>query len=195
MIIFYFLFIIFLVAIIIIYSHHESYYVKSNIDGNEYFVMKRSDKTIAADTLAQIKQNLIKLRNHLIENQNNPEYVEYQKNIRLLANNLEKINIKENITPGKYTSYLVNKGDELVMCLRSKDNQIHDLNTLMFVAIHEMAHASSSEYILGEEHTKEFSQLMAFLLKTSIALGIYRYVDYGKESIEYCGITVDATPL
>lgn len=191
--------IIFIILVIILILWHlstESNYVKSNIDQHEYFVMNQSDRQQAADILAQIKKNLITLRNFLIKHQDDPEFVKYRENIQLLSNNLSKINIRENIEPGKYTSYLVNKGDELVMCLRSdKNKKIHDINMLMFVAIHELTHASSDEYILGEEHTKQFSELMAFFLQCAITIGLYTYIDYSKNNKEYCGINVNATPL
>lgn len=191
--------IIFFVVVIvygIYYVFNESNYVKSDVDQNEYFVMERFDKLAAANTLARIKQNLIKLRNHLIIHQNEPKYIKYKSNINLMTNNITEINIRENNNPGKYTSYLVNKGDELVMCLRSgKDQHIHDMNILMFVAIHELAHACSDEYILDDNHTDTFSDLMAFLLQIAIGIGIYKYTDYNKNSIEYCGIDVNATPL
>src|SRR5690242_13768680 len=43
------------------------------------------------------------------------------------------------------TSYTENKGEQLVLCLREKmpkngENQLHDINTMMFVVCHELTH-------------------------------------------------------
>ena len=61
----------------------------------------------------------------------------------------------------------------------------------MFVVIHELAHLESKS--VG--HNKEFWDNMTELLKISIKLGIYKYVNYKNTPIKYCGINVTATPL
>ena len=60
--------------------------------------------------------------------------------------------------------------------MRSKDGKdtLVDLNTMMFVAIHEMGHLMSES--VG--HTKEFWDNMKFLLKRGIELDIYTKQDF-----------------
>lgn len=100
-------------------------------------------------------------------------------------------NIKESWKTNS-TSYSINKGEELVFCIRDKlNNSIHDINTLMFVAIHELAHIVTDEL----QHTQKFWNNMKSLLQTAENLNLYTYVDYSLNPIEYCGMTINSTPL
>ena len=85
-------------------------------------------------------------------------------------------------------SYSINKGDELIFCLRDKEtNSLHDVNTMMFVAIHELSHIVTSE----NNHTELFWSNMRSLLKTAEEIGIYTPVDYDRNPVEYCGVMID----
>ena len=54
------------------------------------------------------------------------------------------------------TSKKINKGEEIVFCLRSiPDNKLHNINELMYVAIHEIAHVGCPE--IG--HTSLFKKI------------------------------------
>ena len=86
------------------------------------------------------------------------------------------------------TSYTVNKGDTMVICLRAYGGQLVDLTTLMYVAIHEFAHIYSSSY----HHTKEFWDNMKFLIDEAVERGLYRRVDYRKSPVKYCGIMISS---
>lgn len=189
--------IIIVTFIFIFYTYLSQHtYVKSQYDEQFYQVAEAKDQDQASDTLAKIKHNLFILKNYLVAHKNDPEYAPYKSNIELLDRNITDVKIRENMEPGKHTSYLQNKGEELVMCLRSsKDNKIHDFNTLMFVAIHELTHAGDPEYVLTQQHPESFKKLFALFLKTAILLGLYRYENYKFHKIEYCGIEVSETPL
>jgi hypothetical protein len=89
------------------------------------------------------------------------------------------------------TSYTINKGSYLGMCIVDKKNKIYDNNTLMFVLLHELSHLGCES--IG--HTEEFIKFYQFILKESISLGIYNYSNYSKVSIEYCGISINSTPI
>lgn len=88
------------------------------------------------------------------------------------------------------TAYSVNKGDELVFCLRDTNNQLHDINTMMFVAIHELAHIVTDEL----QHTDKFWKNMQLLIDQAEYIGVYEPVDYKFNATEYCGVTIDQTP-
>ena len=61
-----------------------------------------------------------------------------------------------------FTSYSLNKGEKIVFCLRSEETkQLHDINIIMFVAIHELAHVMS--VTIG--HNEEFYTNFRFLLQ------------------------------
>lgn len=94
----------------------------------------------------------------------------------------------ENGEDSVYTSYSVNKGEQIVFCLRSRKNKdsIHDLNLMMYVVIHEMAHVGCPS--IG--HTDEFRMIFAFFTQQAIKLGLYKKIDFNNNPMEYCGMTV-----
>ena len=86
----------------------------------------------------------------------------------------------------------MNKGDELSLCIRDKKtNKFLDKNTIMFVAIHEVAHIMTKE----TGHTKKFWANMKFLLEKAIEAGYYYPVNYSMTPMNYCGLEIDSTPL
>tara|TARA_B110000977_G_scaffold189538_1_gene259135 strand:- start:1712 stop:2140 length:429 start_codon:yes stop_codon:yes gene_type:complete len=138
------------------------------------------DKQDAADLLAEISDNLYKLINSLPSNSANDRL---QKNF----NN----NISENIPGSLYVAYSINKGDELSICLRNKDDDSFiDINTIMFVAIHEITHIMT----LDTGHTNNFWKNMKYLLDKATEIGVYYPVDYSTVPTEYCGMKINSTP-
>ena len=131
-------FFICIILITILYIHLENKfsdveYIKSKVDGNKYLVRNLKDKHEAADLLANIRSNLIKVSQELKKtNQDNVD-------VNRMINNFNPDNLSESTHENKYTSYSVNKGEKIVFCIRSKDKKqkLVDLNTMMFVAIHE----------------------------------------------------------
>jgi len=189
-----FLLIIFIIIIFVIlyfiynnlYKYDNLVKIKSSIDNDFYWVRDKNDKIKAANTLANIKINMKKLIDYLRINQLIfPENLSYIKD---LVTRTKKINIMETPQDEKYTSYTINKGEKIVFCLRSKilDN-VHDMNTLMYVVIHELAHVGCPEY----GHTPLFKKIFKFLLQQSIQIRIYQPVDYRINPQNYCGMTIN----
>lgn len=94
------------------------------------------------------------------------------------------------------TSYTENKGDQLVLCLREKtprggDNQLHDKNTMIFVTVHELTHIMNDEW----GHEEDFWNLFRTMLENATEIGIYYPVDYKHHPINYCGLTLNYSPL
>lgn len=124
-----------------------------------------------------------------------------QERVNQLIKNYESENISE-ISPLNSkgnTSYTENK-KHLVLCLRKKqaDNNglynLHDINTMMFVVIHELAHMMNN----GFGHTdgpRGFWALFRFMLENAVEAGIYIPVDYSKHPIVYCGLLLSYNPL
>jgi hypothetical protein len=160
--------------------------VKSTYDNNYYWVRELPDKSSAANVLAKIRENMFILINYLKENQDKfPENMSYIKD---LVRRTKDIVIMETSADEKFTSYTVNKGEKIVFCLRSKTiNEIHDMNTLMYVVIHEMGHVGCPEF----GHTPLFKKIFTFLLEQSIVVGIYSPIDYRKNPQYYCGMTIN----
>ena len=159
---------------------------KSQVDNYDYWVRNLLDKNQAANTLAKIKQNIYKLVDYLKKNQEAfPKNMQYIKN---LVSRTKNIVIMETGADEKYTSYTVNKGERIVFCLRFKViNTIHDINTLMYVVIHELAHIGCPEY----GHTPLFKEIFKFLLIESSKIGIYTPIDYRKNPQNYCGMEIN----
>lgn len=160
--------------------------VKSTVDGRDYLVRNKEDNVEAANRLAMIRRNMIKLCDHLEVKQKDEERV------KRMIERFNPNNLLEKPKSSKYTAYSVNKGEKIVICLREKqsDNLIK-LNTLMFVALHELAHVMTKS--IG--HTEEFWDNFRYLLKHSIKIGIYEHVDYSNAPEKYCGIEITDTPL
>ncbi len=187
-------FISFFITIILIttlYIHFENRvkeveYITSEVDNRDYLVQNHKDKKAAADLLATIRKNLILLMNELKKTNQD------QEDVNRMINNFNPDNITETDKNSKYTSYSVNKGEKMVFCLRSRDeqNKLEDLNTMMFVAIHELAHTMTKS--IG--HTKEFWDNFRTLLKNARKLGIYKRVNYNETPKSYCGIKITDDP-
>lgn len=195
-------YILFLICIIIIaillytyfhYNFPDMTYVKSEVDDNHYLVRNTNDKYEAANMLGKIRSNIINLSDYLEENKDNDEYSDYQKYIDRLHNRVRSITLIESTQDSAYTSYSVNKGEQIVFCLRTKrtGNYLHDLNLVMYVVLHEISHVASPDY--EPEHNNHgpiFRKVFAFLTNESVKLEIYKKIDFGNDPTEYCGMTI-----
>lgn len=161
-------------------------YVKSDIDNSLYLVRDVPDKYHAANMLAKIKQNIRKIIDYT--HKNIDKYKDYKDYITQMKNKLIEINIIESSEDSIYTSYSVNKGEQIVFCLRTKrtKNEIHDLNLMMYVVLHELAHVACPEF----GHTPLFKKIFAFLCQVAIDLGLYYKIDFNNNPTEYCGLTI-----
>ena len=140
-------------------------YVVSNYDNNTYKVQKYPSQQQAADTLAKINEKVNALINHL--RQKYPD----DKRVKRLISRLDMNNLEEAEHERGSTSYTINKGELISLCIRDKNTQkqIHKVNHLMFVIIHELAHIMS----VSEGHTNEFMDNFKFLLRESNNCGSY----------------------
>jgi len=181
---------------VIIYKFKYKLNIKSiNAFNNiSYVVNDLPDAQEASDTLSKIMITINKLIDNIINDYNNKnistedeEYIEY---VKIIKNRLPYVRISENPTDSEFTSYSVNKGEELVFCIRDrKKYKIHPLNELLYVAIHEIAHIGCPE--VG--HTEIFQLINIYLLKKAIQYKLYTYIDYSKYNKKYCGMTLTST--
>jgi WLM domain len=178
---------------IVVYLVWDTYFmgkqewVKSSYDGKEYLVQSLPHKEEAADLLAHIAENLTKLSRHLEKTAPDDSRT---KNIVM---NFRPEKISEGTDRENYTSYTVNKGESIAFCLRQKDasRTLLDLNTMMFVALHELTHVATES--LG--HTPEFWDNFKWVLHNSIDIGIYTQQDFKTKPKKYCGIMIESSPL
>ncbi len=182
---------ILIILILSVFLHYESKYaeltyVTSTIDKKQYLVRNREDRQEAANLLAIITDNLSRIVEYLAKNNKS------DPKVKRLIRNYRPNKISESLPNTNYTSYSVNKGEKIVFCIRSKKtNKLIDINTMMFVAIHELAHVMTKS--IG--HTEEFWDNMKYLLKKGIKLGIYNKVDYKRSPVPYCGTEITDSPL
>lgn len=100
--------------------------------------------------------------------------------------------IIENKPGGKDTSYTVDKGKKLYVCLRdAKTHRLHDKSTVQFVMLHELAHIGNDGWGHG---ASDFWPTFKFLLWEAINYGIVQAVDYGRHPVAYCGIGIGYSP-
>ena len=142
---------------------------------------------MAADLLANTTQKLKKLVAYLGKTYPNRE------NCKRLVENFNPTAVKEILPTSEFTAYSENKGEKLAFCTTTtkKGNKLIDPNTLMFVALHELAHIASKS--IG--HTKEFWDNFKFILQNAVKIKIYNPVDYKKENKNYCGMKITDNPL
>jgi hypothetical protein len=184
--------IIFFIIIISVKIYYESdiFHLKciiSDVNNKTYCVRESKYMDATADLLANVADRLDKLVVHLSKKYKNDETV------NRLKKNFSSTKIKETLPTSKYTAYSENKGEKIAFCVkRTKgDGNLIDLNTLMFVAIHEMGHIATKE--VG--HTETFWKNFKFLLKESVEIGIYNPVDYSEKPVSYCSMKLNDNPL
>jgi predicted metal-dependent hydrolase len=165
---------------------------KATFDGKYYQVLEKNNSSITANIIAKIKYNMKTIIDYLKENI--AKYPEKEYAINNLYNRTKNIDIIERPDDSDeyITSYTLNKGEQMVLCLRSKLlNEIHDFNIIFYVVLHEMAHIASNN--IG--HDEEFKSNFIFLLKIAIALKLYKEVNYEKYPVKYCGMEVSENLL
>jgi hypothetical protein len=185
--------VVLVLAGIVIYMVYDTYFmgnleaVKSTVDGREYMVQSLPDKQKAADMIAEVRKNVELLQTHLEKTA--PD----DKRTKNIAVNFSGDRLSEAPANNKHTSYSINKGEKIVLCLRSKDvkKELVDMNTMMFVTLHEVGHLATES--VG--HTPEFWDNFRWILDESINIGIYKHVDYADKPQEYCGMNIVSNPL
>lgn len=192
--------IIFLIALILIYKikYRSKYITVEAFNNQNYLVNDLPDAKEAADTLAKIMTTIDKLIINIISdfdnypNERSEEDYIYINNVRTIRRKLPFVKISENPVDSNYTSYSINKGEELVFCIRDKKKyKIHDINELLYVAIHEIAHIGCPE--IG--HTELFRKINVYLLSKAVCYNLYKYIDYYDDNRQYCGMTLTSTIL
>jgi hypothetical protein len=90
------------------------------------------------------------------------------------------------------TSFTYNDGSTLALCLRDlkKGYNLHDINTITFVFIHELAHIS----IPQSGHPPKFWDAFKRLLLDSNTIGLIELINYAQYPVQYCGMTINSSP-
>jgi len=172
-----------------VYIESDAYNLKciiSDVDGERYCVRERAKIQLAANLLSNVTKNLKDLVTYCAK-----KYPSDEKVIRMVQK-FNPTKISETLPTSEYTAYSENKGEKLAFCLNKKKDgtKLIDINTLTFVAIHELAHIMT----VSEGHKQEFWQNFKFLLEQAKAANIYDPVDYKKNPEPYCGMDITDNP-
>lgn len=163
--------------------------VKSTVDGQVYRVRDMKDKQNAADLLARVRQRMKKMIIHL-----QSTYPDKPQVKRLLQRfKADPSRILESTPDAEHTSYSVNKGEKVHLCLRHRqggDESLVNENIMMFVTLHEMGHMITDS--IG--HEPEFWNNFGWLLKEAEKIGVYQYQDFKAHPVRYCGTNITDQP-
>lgn len=164
-------------------------YVEAN-SGTKFLVQKDNYKEQKGKLLGDVVERMYKLKNYLVKNKASyPDYEEYWDQLDQNFTESRTV-IYETDPTSDLTSYSVNKGEELSVCLRSKKNgKLHDINLLMYVVIHEMAHFACPE--IG--HGALFKKIFKKMIEEAIKINLYEKVDYSENPVEYCGMILSSS--
>jgi len=172
-----------------VYFESDTYNLKCIIattDGNRYCVRNREKLNEAANLLASVTNKCKQLVNYMKETHPN------DTRVKKLVAGFNPKSISETLPTSELTAYSENKGEKIAFCLNTTKNgdTLIDVNTLTFVAIHELSHIMTTT--IG--HKQDFWQNFKFLLENAKESNIYIPVDYKKQSTEYYGLTINDNP-
>ena len=182
------------------FTLEQTVLVRSQIDGLSYRVHTvHGGSEKAANILAEINRRAVELmrflRKKYLRSNMGVIYPRRAEATRRLLNRWNPDNLAENSPqdPEGDTSYTIDKGAIVAICLRASrnNNGFHDLNTIMFVSLHEMTHIAVE--IL--EHPPEFWSAFKFILQEATLAGLIKSHHYNRAPITYCGIKIDYNPL
>lgn len=161
--------------------------VTSSVDNQKYLVRNLPDKQEAADRLARTRAKLLRLIKELKAAHPDKAFVK-----QLAVFDCSPARFSESTPDASYTSYSVNKGEKVYMCLRQRNEkeELVDENIITFVAIHELAHIGTPE--IG--HTPSFWNNFGWLLKEAEAMKVYEFTNFAAHPVEYCGIKITDQP-
>lgn len=182
-------------------TYSETLYIQSDLDDKRYIIRRGYTKNErylkeSANTLAEINKRVTKLIDNLSSKFHNDQTKNYF--IKKLKENYNPYILSEAAIDERYTTYTVDKQD-MHVCLRTRDQveNIYDINLLMYVILHELAHLCNYDNMGNaiQGHGIEFRNIFKLLVVEAIKLNLYEYDDYAENPKEYCGIVISTTIL
>lgn len=186
----YFFIVCIFLVLAVFYLNSDTFNLKCIVahrDGNKYCVRDSDRIQESVELLSESVERMKKVVSYVKEKYSNDERV------KLLVKNFNPRRIVETLPNSEYTAYSENKGAKLAFCLRRYKHEMEliDINTLTFVALHELAHLMTES--IG--HKKDFWDNFKWLLEKAEKCGAYNSVDYSENPEEYCGMTIDNNPM
>jgi len=163
--------------------------VKSTVDGRTYKVRDLPDKKEAANLMASVRVKISSLCSALLQ-----KYPD-KPQVKLISQNFrdDPNRFLEATPDAAHTSYSVNKGEEIHLCLRQRGGQDEALvneNVMIFVALHELSHVCTES--VG--HGPDFWNNFGWILKEAESMGYYKYTDFQAQPVSYCGVSITDSP-
>ena len=145
------------------------------VSGKSFTVKKGKTQNESAQLLSEIDSRVIKI------------IARTTRKNQELGNLLNQKYSHKIISQGRSdseTSYTISK-KKMVFCLESKKTkQLHEINLMMYVVLHELAHLGT----LSVGHGQEFKDNFSILLNVAQELKLYSSVSLSGK--EYCGMTI-----
>jgi hypothetical protein len=188
--IFFYIFITFILFLCLrIYYDSDAFNLKCIIaskDGNTYCVRERQKLELAANLLAEVTEKCKKMVTYLKE-----KYPDDSR-VKRLVEGFNPKRISETLPTSELTAYSENKGEKIAFCLNTtkEGDKLIDINTLTFVALHELSHIMTES--IG--HKQDFWQNFKFILENAKEANIYQPIDYKNKPKQYCGMTINDNP-
>lgn len=164
-------------------QNRKMMWVKAS-NGKEYWVKNMPGSAQVAERLAYME---IKLR----------AFIKSAMKIYTCEPGLKRIKDRWNgtlseidVVTSNDVAYTVGKRT-VAVCVRDKNGDLGDVETCMFVLIHELAHIATEEY----GHTPAFWAHMRFLLEAAEETKFYTYQAFEKAPQPYCGHAISTSPL
>ena len=105
-------------------------YVKSTVDDNSYLVRNLPDKLEAANRLAEVRSRILRLMTHFKQSKTDNQIA-----LDILKNfDADPTRFSESTPDSSYTSFTLNKGEKIHVCLRQKNSS----QDLVDVNVHYM---------------------------------------------------------
>lgn len=200
---------IIIIIIILLTIHYikNRHLIEVQVPGGEetYIVStKFEDYKDAVKLLSRVNRKTIEILRYLKKKYVPNEFTGKRMNNDVFANDMQKIVqhmlknynpevIIENIPGGNDTSYTINKGQKLYMCIRNKvTHQLIDEHTVTFVLLHELSHIG---HYYGWGHGKSYWEVFKFVLYNAEESGLYTSQNYRSRPVVYCGLNVNYNPL
>lgn len=170
-----------------IYFYNKTEYLKSNVYDKIYLIKNTKNKFEKVKLIDQLLESLNILIGDLKTNDNLNIDFDFEE----IQNKLMNSEVLENITNSD-TSYTVNKGEKLVICLADREtDELYSYNLLMYVLLHELAHIINTTY----GHDENFKKIFKIITQRAVDLNLYTYEDYKKSPKNYCGLTLNTNIL
>ena len=156
-----------------------------SVTNGRYYLVNNVDPELSVSILSHIHDSLCYLCCNL-SSQSDPAL---QKIAKAVSTGMRLEENPRKFPKKNMTSYSVNKGDKIVMCIidyRYSPPIPFDMNTIMYVALHELAHIGDN----NTGHTNSFKRVFSLILTEAERLRIWTPSGAGGAQTFYCGINI-----